>query len=108
MRAFALRQLETFLAARGAKDGEAPRASELNGGDADAAAGSVNQQNFSGASARRLKQGVVRSPVRHPDAGALGETHLRRQRMDLAFEREGVFGIGAAHRLREIHAVAGL
>src|SRR6202022_2088372 len=56
VRAFALCQFETFFRAGRAQDGQAAGASELNGGDTDAAAGAVNQHDLPGAGFGGLMQ----------------------------------------------------
>src|SRR6266404_3317426 len=52
-------------------------------------------------------QGVIRGAIGNEDASALGERNVFRKAMNLRFEGEGVFGVGAGNAFGDVHAVAG-
>ena len=84
------------------------RAGYLNASDSDAAAGAVNQNSLRRARLRGVIERVIRGSVGDPNAGALAEADFFWKPVDLAFERDRVFGVRAGHRLRHVDAVARL
>src|SRR5258708_37498563 len=52
-------------------------------------------------------QGVIRGAVGNEDASALREGNVFGKAVDLRFERESVFGVGAGKTFGDIDAVAG-
>src|SRR5882757_2031380 len=52
-------------------------------------------------------QGVIRGAVGNEDASALREGNVFGKAVDLRFERESVFGVGAGKAFGDIDAVAG-
>src|ERR1700676_1822001 len=108
MSSFALCEVEAFLAAGGAEDGKAWGASQLDAGETDSAASAVNQNSFRGVGLGRMIEGMIGSSVGDPDAGALTEAGFFWKPVHLAFQGDGVFGVGAGDGLCHVDAVAGL
>ena len=108
VRALAFDEVEALRGARGADHRHACRAGELHGGDADAAAGAVDEDGFRGAGVGELAKGAVGGGVGDVDARALGKTEAHGEGMHLGFEGHGVFGAGAGERAGGVDAVAGL
>ncbi len=108
MSALARGEVETLLAARGAEDGQSHSASQLDSRDADAAAGAMNQDRLRSVSLRRVKERMVRSPIRDPNARALAEAGFFGKPVNLAFESDSVFGISAGDGFRNVDAISWL
>src|ERR1700687_1194812 len=107
MRAFAFNQLHAFCAAGGAENGQTERARHLHRCDANASAGSMNQNRFGAVRLRFVMDGMVRRGIRDKDASALREGDATGQQKNLRLGRERVFGVGAGKTFRDVDAVAG-
>ncbi len=68
---------------------------ELDGGEADAARGAVNQHRFSRDGASDLEERVVGGDVGDVDGGALLEGEFVRQRINLIGIAEGFLSVGS-------------
>src|ERR1700675_1491836 len=108
MSAFALCQVEAFLAAGCAEDGKSHGAGDLDSGDAYTAASAVNQDSFRGVGLCRMIEGMIGSSVGDPDTGALTEAGFFWKPVHLAFQGNGVFGVGAGGGFGHVDALAGL
>src|SRR6266540_5431762 len=99
-------ELSALFRAGGANDRHAGGAGELHGRNAHAPTGAVDEYTLAGEGTRTLEQGVIRLPIRHIDGRPLGIRGLRGEWMYARRRAQGLFGIGAADRSRDIHPVA--
>ena len=100
-------ELEAAFGAGSANDAESGSAGELDGSNADAAAGAVDEDGFAPNGAGFLEEGPVGGGVGNIDSGALSEGKGAGKGMDLGWFAEGEFGIGAGKAPAEVNALAG-
>ena len=95
-----------LLGPGGADDGEAAGPGQLDGGDADTAAGSVHEHRLAGLAVRPVEQRVERGGVRDVDRRALRVADAPRQLVDLGLLAERHLGVRAGERAAHVDAIA--
>jgi len=100
------RDRELGLARGGGDDGGAEQLADLDGGEADAAAGAMHQQRLPGLQPGAVDQRVMGGAVGGAERGALGKAEAGRQRHRLLGRDHDLLGIAALAQ-RHHHLVAG-